>query len=306
MIPELSTVIVSYNVKDFLYSCIVSIQKSTLATEVIVVDNNSTDGSADMIKEMFPFVKLICNKENRGFSGANNQGIAMAMSDNILLLNPDTEIKDDTLEKLISFLNRQKELCIIGPKLANTNGSLQLSCLKFPNVFNIIAETFYLHFLFSSKEYFRNKMKNIFNTDALSGAALLFRKELVTKVGLLDENLFWMEDVDLCYRNKQVNGLNIYFPDAEIVHHSGQSAKKNYNISISNQLISKLKFFSKHKKYLSFFFSAIFIFIHIVSRIIIFGGMGLFSTISRKKCNAYAFSFVRFFTYLFNGNNSIS
>jgi GT2 family glycosyltransferase len=305
MMPQLSIVIVSYNVIDFLYSCIASIQRSPLVTEVIVVDNNSSDGSVEMIPEKFPFVELIINRENKGFSGANNQGIALATSDNILLLNPDTELKDGSLEKMISYLQTQSELCIIGPKLINSDGSLQLSCLNFPNVFSIIAEAFYLHFLFSSKKYFRNKMKNIFNADAMSGAALLFRKELVNKVGFLDENLFWMEDVDLCYRNKNINGLNIYFPDAEIVHHSGQSAKKNYNISISNQLISKLKFFRKHKKYLSFFFSAIFIFIHIISRIIIFGCMSLFSTISRKKCNAYSFSFVRFFTYLFNGNKSI-
>src|SRR5271157_5385399 len=158
MMPELSIVIVSYNVKDFLYSCIVSIRKSKLTVEIIVVDNNSSDGSIEMVKEKFPFVKRIINTENLGFSYANNQGIALATSDNILLLNPDTELKDGSLEKMISYLQAQKELCIIGPKLINSDVSLQLSCLKFPNVFNIIAEVFYLHFLFSSKEYFQNKM----------------------------------------------------------------------------------------------------------------------------------------------------
>ena len=305
MMPKLSIVIVSYNVKDFLYNCIVSIQKNLVSVEIIVVDNNSSDGSIEMLKQNFSDVTLIQNKGNNGFSKANNQGIDIARSENILLLNPDTEIKSDALDKMIGFLETQKQLCIIGPKLLNTDGTLQMSCFKTPSVFTVIAESVYLHILFSSKKYFLNKMKNIFNAEAMSGAAVLFRKELVLKTGLLDEDLFWMEDVDLCYRNIKSGGTNIYFPEATIIHHSGQSAKKNYRVAISNQLMSKLKFFRKHKKYFSFFFSAIFILIQIITRIFIFGILSISSNTSQKKCDAYAFTFVKFFKYIFTGNKNI-
>ena len=217
---KISIIIVSYNVKDFLFNCIVSVQKYFSEAEIIVVDNNSSDGSVEMLKQNFPLVKLIDNKENKGFSGANNQGIVMARSENILLLNPDTEVIDGALNKMISFLETQKELCIVGPQLLNTDKTLQKSCWKFPKVIEIIAETFYLHLLFNSKYYSNKKQETVFEVDALSGAALLFKKELLQKIGILDENLFWMEDVDLCYRNKKSGGSNIYFPEAKIIHHS--------------------------------------------------------------------------------------
>ena len=253
---DISIIIVSWNVKEYLRGCLSSVFKNIqgISVEVIVVDNNSSDGSVEMLKQNYPDVKLIGNRNNNGFSKANNQGIEIAQSENILLLNPDTEIKYESLEKMISFLDSQKSCCIVAPKLLNTDGTLQMSCLKFPNLFMIIAEVFYLHHFFDSKKYLTKKMKSVFETDALSGAALLFKKDTINKIGMLDENLFWVEDVDFCYRNKISGGVNIYFPEAEIIHHSGQSSKKNYRITISNQLISRLKFFRKHKKYFSFFF----------------------------------------------------
>ena len=180
-----------------------------------------------------------------------------------------------------------------------------MSCWKFPGFWEVFFETFYLHKLIKIGKYSPNKMMNIIEPDAMSGAALLFKKELIDKRGLFDEDLFWMEDVDLCYRNKKTDGRNIYFPSACIVHHIGKSAKKNMNIAISNQLISKLKFLKKHKRHFAFFFSAVFILIHIITRIIAFGMLALFNHNCRIKCNAYSFSLIKYISYIFRNNKSI-
>ena len=239
MAPELSIIIVSYNVKDFLSNCIESIQNNFSSAEIIVVDNNSSDGSIEMLKEKLPLVKIIANKENKGFSGANNQGIAIAQSENVLLLNPDTEIINSALNKMLEYLHKQNKLCVIGPKLLNSDHSLQISCWKFPGLLEMLLELFYLHIIFGARNYSTEKMKNDFEPEALSGAAMMFKKDLVNKIGGLDENLFWMDDVEFCYRAKKSGAKILYCPEAEIIHHSGKSSTSNQHIVISNQLISK-------------------------------------------------------------------
>ena len=116
MKPELSIIIVNYNAKEYISSCLTSIHKYFDKAEIIVIDNNSTDGSVELINLNYPDVKLIANKVNKGFSSANNQGIITVQSENILLLNPDTEIIDGSLDKMLDILKLQKDLCIIGPK----------------------------------------------------------------------------------------------------------------------------------------------------------------------------------------------
>lgn len=301
--PKLSIIIVSYNVKDFLSKCISSIQKENSDSEIIVVDNNSADGSCEMVKQNFPAVKLIENKDNEGFSSANNQGMAIAQGEFIFLLNPDTEIISGSIHKMTEYIQRAKENIILAPQLLNANGTPQTSTWWFPSAWEIFFEIIFAHRLLRISKYAPNTFEKTFEADSLSGAALMFSSSWKEK--LLDENLFWMEDVDLCYRNKKSGGKNIYFPEAKIIHHIGQSSKKNFRLSISNQLISKLKFFKKHKKYFSFALSVIFTFIQIILRIVVFTLLFPFPIVFKKKLDAYLYSLIKFMKYIFLRNNNI-
>lgn len=303
---KLSIVIVSYNVKEYLSACITSIQRDSVPVEIIVVDNNSSDGTLQMLKESFPLVKLIANKENKGFSGANNQGIVVAESQYILLLNPDTEIVGDALEKMVQFLNQKGDNCIIGPKLLNSDRSLQISCWKFPGLMEMFLELFYLHQVFGTRNYSVEKMKNIFEPHALSGAAVLFNKDLINKIGGLDEIFFWMEDIDFCYRAKKAGANIIYFPEATIIHHSGKSSKNNQHIVISNQLISKLKFEKKHGTFFSFVIACVIIFLQIISRLFILFIASAFKMTFKEKRYAYYFSLIKYFKFISGKNNAIT
>ena len=302
---ECSIVIVSYNVRDFLFDCIASIKDHSASVEIIVVDNNSSDGTIDMLGKNYPKVKTILNKANKGFSAANNQGIAIARSKNILLLNPDTVIVGDALEKMITFMDQQPGHCIVGPRILNSDGSLQISCWKFPGILEIFIDMVYLHTLFPSRNYSFHKMKNSFSVDAVSGAAMMFRRDVINKIGYLDEKLFWMEDVDFCFRAERAGVDVIYFPQAEIIHHSGKSSVKNLNIVVYNQLISKLKFEKKYGNSFNYFIANIFVFIHLVSRLIILFFAFPFGKRSRDKFFAYLFSLRKYFKFIFTGDETI-
>jgi GT2 family glycosyltransferase len=291
-------------VKDFLAACIRSVQNNFSGFEIIVVDNNSADGSAEFVKKEFPGVKVIANQDNKGFSGANNQGMVAAESENIFLLNPDTEIKGNVLTVMMERLNSKTELAIIAPRLVNSDLSLQVSCWPFPTLFNMLLEVFYLHNLAGTGGYPAKKMKSNFNPDAVSGAAMLFSKRLINRIGGLDENLFWMEDVDFCYRAKKAGAVVEYFPEAEIVHHSGKSSGSNYRAVISNQLLSKLKYVRKHYNSFAFFIACILILFHILSRIVLLFFLSPFSSKYRKKLSAYVYLLQNYFK-LMGGKNEI-
>lgn len=295
--PLISIIIVSYNVKEFVLSCLASIQKADLRdkAEIILVDNNSSDDTVRAVSASFPLSRVIANDFNAGFSGANNQGIREAKGEYIFLLNPDTEIFNDTLQKLEAFMQADKEVSIAAPRLLNSDGSLQQSAWPAPSAWNIVLETFFLHSLFMKKyELAADANREVYSA---SGAALFFRKSLVGKIGYLDENLFWMEDVDFCRRAKEY-GKIMYVPSAKVIHHSGKSSLKNYNTSVSNQLISKLKFFRKYKMRVSYVIGSFFAFLHIVSRILLFLLLSPVSQKARLKFSAYVFTLRKFAGFL--------
>jgi len=302
-----SIIIVNYNVKDLLQSCLNSINKfySNDSFEIIIVDNNSNDGSIEIIKKNFPSCILLSNTTNAGFSEANNQGVKIAKGEYILLLNPDTEFKNDSLNSMIKYLETNPTISIIAPKLLNADGSLQISCWKFPSVLNIIAETFFLHLIFKIGQYSEQMFDSLFEIDVASGACLLFRKELTNQIGLLDSNLFWMEDVDYCYRAKSI-GKVVYFPETEIIHHSGKSLRQNYNIAISNQIISKLKYLKKHFNSFYFFIGILFSIIHVITRIIVFGILSPFKNEYLLKLNAYICTMKKLLEYILFNNQKVA
>ena len=197
---QLSIIIINYNVKELLLKCLASVYNNTNPSyvfEVIVVDNASTDKSIEAVKEKFPQASVIENKNNLGFPAANNQGFRLAKGKYIFMLNPDTEIDNDTLMILSDVLNKNSDIALVAPKLFNTDGSLQYSAWRFPTIRYIAADLFYLSKLIGSKYYTEKNFDQPFEVDSVSGAAMFFRKELLDQYGFLNEKLFWIEDIDL-------------------------------------------------------------------------------------------------------------
>lgn len=304
----LSVVIVSYDVRQFVLDAISSLNKyCCVPMQIIVADNNSNDGTIDAIKKQFPQVILIANNKNVGFSSANNQCFEICEGEYVLMLNPDAELVDDSFQKMVDYLKKtsENELVLVGPKLINSDNSLQASCWKFPSPLQHLLELFFLNTLIDTTGYNFNDLNKEVNVDFLSGACILMRKSTLNKLKGLDVNLFWMDDVDFGKRNILKGGKNIYFPSTTIKHHIGQSSKKNQNIVISNQIISKLKFYKKHKQYVYFYCAVPILFLQIISRIPLFFILGIIKSQYLQKSKAYFYTLSRFFNYLLLGNQNI-
>jgi len=233
---ELSIIVVNYNTKGLLRSCLASIFEQTwrIALEVFVVDNGSTDGSLEVLAHEFGEVQLIANSVNKGFAAANNQGIKKAAGEYILLLNSDTEILNDAISKTLAFMKQHPEASIAGCKLLNKDGTLQPSCRSFPSVWNLFTESFFLYSVFKKIRLFGQYYMTHFDhesirqVDVVMGAFMLIRREVFTAIGLLDENYFmYAEETDFCYRARQADYKTFFFPGAFIIHLGGGSTFDN-------------------------------------------------------------------------------
>lgn len=220
----------------FLEQALISVSKASthLDIEVFVVDNNSADGSVEMVKTKFPSVKLIVNELNVGFSKANNQAIAEATGEYILLLNPDTVIEVDTLDKCVAFLDAHPQGGGLGVKMIDGKGDfLAESKRGFPTPWVAFYKIFGLAKLFPKSKKFghyhlgyldENKTHEV---EVLSGAFMVLRKSVLDKIGVLDEDYFmYGEDIDLSYRIIKNGYKNYYFSDTRIIHYKGESTKK--------------------------------------------------------------------------------
>lgn len=289
---DISIVIVNYNVKAYILKCLETIYAKPLqmSVEVIVVDNNSHDDSVAAIAAAYPQVKLIVNRHNAGFPAANNQAFEVAVGRYIFMLNPDAELFEDSLNKLYSYMESHADLSIIAPKLINTDGSWQQSVWRFPSVGTLFFEMAYLKRFLQKKNYHDKNMSESFEVDSVSGAAIFFRAEVIKKIGMLDETLFWIEDIDFCYRARKAGLSILYFPESQVIHHVSKSAKLNYNISISNQIFSKIKYFRKHKSILLALLLTIISLINVLLRFMIFGLLSPFSKTYWRKAKAYLYT----------------
>jgi O-antigen biosynthesis protein len=233
---KLSIVIVNYNVKHFLEQVLVSVEKAicNVDAEVWVVDNNSVDGSMEMVVDKFPWVKTICNKVNVGFSKANNQAIRESKSEYVLLLNPDTVLQDDSLVKCLDYLDNHQDVGGLGVRMIDGKGNfLPESKRGLPTPKVAFFKMTGLATLFPKSRYFgKYHMKYLpenetHEVDVLSGAFMMMRCSVLEKVGLLDEDFFmYGEDIDLSYRITLGGYKNVYFSDTTIIHYKGESTKK--------------------------------------------------------------------------------
>ena len=251
---DISVIIVSWNVKTYLYDCLSSVYKNTgAAFEVLVADNGSSDGSVDMVREKFPATRLIANGENLGFAKANNIAIKQSSGRYILFLNPDTLIAPGTLRKMRDFMDLHEDAGGLGCKLLYPDGTLQMSCRHFPSAFTDLMENLYLDWLYPKSRFFNyyrmgswahDKAEEV---DVVYGACLIVRRKVVNIVGPFDERFFmYYDEVDLCYRIKKA-GFRIYFdPSIQITHHCNKSSDQALSAVSRWKCRSKYLFFRKH------------------------------------------------------------
>lgn len=233
---DLSVIIVNWNARDFLAACLDSVlaEGCTLALEIWVVDNASSDGSAALVRERYPGVNLIANAHNLGFAAANNQGLARAAGRHAILLNPDTVVKPGTLARMVGFLDAHPHVGVVGAKQVLPRGPIQGGTAGYEpslwTVFNYsfflskLAPRFFRGFWLARSQYLNGEPILV---DWVSGAALMVRMEAARQAGAMDEHYFmYAEDVDWCRRLREAGWQVFCLPDVSVVHYIGRSIRQ--------------------------------------------------------------------------------
>lgn len=253
---DLSIIIVSWNTAELLTKCLEAVftYPPDCTFEVLVVDNASSDSTVQTVKNQFSQVKLIQNQENIGFAPANNQAIRQSSGRYVLLLNPDTEVKPHALERLVQYLETHATVGAVGPLTLNPDGTLQTSCYPRPTLFREFWRLFHLDDLYPYGSYRMSAWNHNEprQTDALLGACLLVRRQILNEVGLLDEDYFiFSEEIDLCYRIQKAGWTLFWVPQAQIIHYGGQSTKQVASEMFLRLYEGKVIYFQKHYSWLT-------------------------------------------------------
>lgn len=252
---DISITICSWNTREDLRACLHSLElaRGEAEYEVIVVDNNSNDNSADMVAEEFPWVRLERLYQNLGFAGGHNHAIQLRKAPHAFPLNSDTIVHPGAIRKVLDFAAAHPDYGIVGPKLLNPDGSLQFSCRRFPNPVAALFRNTPLGKLFPNNRFTRDYLMQDWDhtkpkeVDWVSGAAFLVRKEVIDKVGLFDEEYFmFCEDVDWCWRTWKAGFKVVYYPEAVITHAIGRSTDKAPNRMIGRFHKSMFRFYRKN------------------------------------------------------------
>ena len=233
---DLSIIIVNWNTRDMLRSCLASIPaEAELQTEIIVIDNASGDGSADMVAEELPSARLIRNSANLGFATATNQGLRVARGRHQLLLNSDTLVLGDVLTASVRYMDANPDIGMMGCKVLNEDGTTQMTCSLYPSFFNLLLQTLGLNRLRRPRWLRRYQMLDWARDDereveVVSGCYLVARRTTLAQIGLLDESFFlYGEETDWCRRCAAAGWRLIFAPVGEIIHFgSGSSSALNY------------------------------------------------------------------------------
>jgi GT2 family glycosyltransferase len=254
---DVSVVIPSFNDRDYLRRCLRSILEHTqgIEYEVIVVDNASGDGSPEMVAAEFPQVTLLRRADNAGFAVAVNQGIRAARGDLLLLLNSDAMFTSNALPPMHHYLQAHPEVGVLGPKLLDDDGSLQLSCRRFPG----FATAFFNRYSLATRLFPKNPIStrylmtnfdhnSIAEVDWVSGACMMLPRQALDRIGLLDERYFiYIEDVDLCQRAHRAGYEVVYFPEVAVLHHIGYSTSSLPSRSIIERHRSMWHYYKKYR-----------------------------------------------------------
>lgn len=254
---SMSIIIVNYKSSDYLLNCIKSVLESELNTkfEIIVIDNASSDEGLAQVKKKFPGVIFVDADKNRGFAAGNNIGINLAKGEVLLLLNPDTIVNKNTIQQLYNKINSAPNIGIVGPKMYYEDGKLQTKNIikKTPTLFAIFSHLFFLDNLFPRIKFFNShyglesECLEEQYWENISGACLMIKREVIEKIGLMDENFFlYFEETDWCLRAIKKGYKILYVPSASIIHFVGGSGIPYKKRNVFAYYESQLYFFKKH------------------------------------------------------------
>jgi len=249
----LSVVIVTWNSSGCIHDCLSSLEGKTSDIEVIIVDNDSHDGTQEIVEKHFPWVRLISNSHNAGYAHANNQGIAESSGDYLLFLNPDTIVNDRAIPALMTFMKSHDEAGALAPQLINPDGTVQQSCREFPTWQILLWEFTGFSRIFSKSRLFARWRMGYFDhrsmreVDQPMASCLLVPRGVLEAVGVFDERFpMFMNDVDLCYRIKKGGWCIVFFPEASVVHRLGESTERVKKQMIISSHRSIYHYFKKH------------------------------------------------------------
>ncbi len=259
MKTKLSIIILSYNTRDLLKQTLASVPQHS-NWEILVVDNASSDDSVGMVKRDFPQVKLTVNAKNVGFAAGNNQAIKIATGEYVLLLNSDTIVQKNALERLLQQIEQDKNIGVITPKVVLPDGAIDLACHRgMPTLWRAFTYFAKLEQLFPGSRLFggyhltHEDFNVAHEVEAVSGVAMIVRREVIDAVGLLDERFFfYAEDLDWCLRIRQAGWKIVYFPESVVIHLKSQSGKRNTMDKAKEKTAKKyffdtmLQFYDKH------------------------------------------------------------
>ena len=254
---KLSIIVLSFNTKDYLKQTLKSI-KEKKDWELVVVDNGSEDGSVEMVKKSFPHAKLYETGKNLGFAGGNNVGIKKAKGKYVMLLNSDTVVVDDALEKMVDYLEEHKKVGAVGPKFVLSDGAIDMACHRgLPTPWNAVAYFLKLEQLFPNSKLFGGyhrsweDFESIHEVPVICAGAMIVRRKVVDEVGILDDSFFlYAEDIDWCKRIYDAGWKLVYNPEAKIIHYKSKSGKSKEGLKAhKTKSFANFYFFDTMKKY---------------------------------------------------------
>jgi GT2 family glycosyltransferase len=282
--PDLSVIIVSYNTREMTLKCLESLYADIgeIPAEIIVVDNASADDSVNALRTGFPHVRIIANEINLGFGAANNQAMRIARGQYILLLNSDAFLKPGAVAGLIRYLHEHPGTALVGPRLLNPDGSLQLSCYKFPSPIRATCENLLLtaafprHSMFGDYRAWAHDAER--DVDFVIGACALVRREAVQKIGMFDEAFFiYAEETDWQKRMADAGWKVGFTPAAQVIHLNGGSGKVQSKRVFTEFRRGQERYIRKHHGILGLIWFRLMLFAGAILRITLFGMLAMIS-----------------------------
>lgn len=297
---DLSILIVSWNVRDYLNRCLdtirLSLANTALTAELLVIDSASSDGTPDMVHNVHPWVRLLPQTENVGFTRGNNIGLAVAAGRHILLLNPDTEIIGDALAQMVASLDADPAVGIVGPRTLNSDGSVQPTRRRFPTLMTGLFESTWLQPIAPRRvleHYYASDIADDATADVdwVQGSALMLRREVYDQIGGLDEQyVMFSEELDWCKRARAAGWRVVYLGAAQIVHHGGKSTDQAVAARHIYFQQSKLRYFRKYHGLLTALALRFFLIISYIYQLVLEatkGLIGLKRPMRRERVRVY-------------------
>jgi N-acetylglucosaminyl-diphospho-decaprenol L-rhamnosyltransferase len=298
-LTDLSIIIVSWNVRDFLKACLDSIFATPVApytVEVIVVDSSSSDGSVELVRDQYPQVRLLPQGENLGFSRCNNIGLEAAVGRYVMLLNPDTEVIGSALAAMVAYLDANPMVGFVGPRTLNPDGTTQSTRRRFPTLGVGFLESTWLQPyapLSIMQRYYVSAASDdaTLDVDWVQGSAFMARREVYDQIGGLDDGyVMYSEELDWCKRAKLAGWRVVYFGGAQIMHYAGKSSEQVTARKHIHFQESKLRYFRKYHGWLVAQFLRTFLLVSYLCQIALESAKGLLGhkrDLRRERIQAY-------------------